>query len=439
MAERRYAPLIESAQRTLEANRMQGASDWEGRTYDFVCPSAESYPFQWLWDSAFHAICLVHVDPELAKQELRCLLQGLQPDGFMPHMLLWDSTGREEQLQQYDIVLSPDPHFTATTQPPVLARAVERIYQITNDRAFVAEVLPAVLTIFEWLGSNRDPDDDHLLSIIQPDESGLDAAPKFDVPMGMSGRASLVAPEQRAAMQRLIARYEEVRGDQAQMLHLDAFHVEEVLFNTIYGDGLRSLARLLRAVPEVQLPAPWAGLVEPPYLADELDTRAARVTSALLNKCWDEENGLFWDLWGRGESPLRVLTFTSIFPLILEDMPEPTVRRLLRDHLLEPAEFWTRYPVPSVAVDEPTFDPSFRSQAIWRGPTWVNVNWYFYWGLVRHDYGDIATELANRTFEMVMRGGQREFFNPLTAEGQGANDFSWSSLVLDLLAAEGLL
>ncbi|HLG73606.1 MAG TPA: hypothetical protein VK009_24575 [Chloroflexota bacterium] len=430
MASSRYAPLIENARRVLEANRLQGVSDWEGRRYDFVCPSAETYPFQWLWDSAFHAVCLLHVDPALAKQEVRCLLHGAQPDGFLPHMLLWDTTGREAQLQQYDIVLA-DPHFTATTQPPVLARAVECIYQATKDRDFLAEVLPPILRWFEWLSANRDPDEDGLLAILQPDESGLDASPKYDVPMGISARASLVAPEQRAAMQRLIERYQEARGDQAQMLHLDAFHVEDVLFNAIYGDGLRCLARLLDAAPDLDLPAP--------SLAGELDQRAGKVTSALLEKCWDEEAGVFWDLWGRGESQVKVLTISSLFPIILEDVPDEIVRRLLSDHLLDPAEFWTRYPVPSVALDEPSFDPSFRSQAIWRGPTWVNTNWYLYYGLVRHGYTDIAAELANRTFDMVMRGGQREFFNPLTGEGYGANDFSWTSLVLDLLHAEGHL
>jgi glycogen debranching enzyme len=434
----RYAPLIESARRVLETNRLQGASDWDGRTYDFVCPSLETYPFQWLWDSAFHAISLLHVDPALAKQEIRCLLQGAQPDGFLPHMLLWDTTGREAQLQQYDVVLA-DPHFTATIQPPVLARAVERIYQATTDREFLAEVLPSILRAFEWLASNRDPDQDGLLAIIQPDESGLDASPKYDLPMGISGRASLVAPEQRAALQRLIERYQEARGDQAQLLQLGAFQVEEVMFNAIYGDGLRCLGRLLGAVPELQLPPPWAGRGQAPYLAGELNARAEKVTAALLDKCWDEESGVFWDLWGQDESPLKVLTITSLFPLILEDLPEEIVRRLLGEHLLNPAEFWTRYPVPSVALDEPSFDPSFRSQAIWRGPTWVNTNWYLYGGLARHGYEDIATELANRTFDMVLRGGQREFFNPLTGEGYGAGDFGWTSLVLDLLHAEGHL
>src|SRR5438270_5745 len=100
----------------------QGTSDWDGRTYDYVCPSASIYPFQWLWDSAFHAISLLHVDPELAKTEIRCLLQGMQPDGFLPHILLWDVANHEADLDRC-LVVQADPHFTATSQPPVLARA----------------------------------------------------------------------------------------------------------------------------------------------------------------------------------------------------------------------------------------------------------------------------------------------------------------------------
>jgi hypothetical protein len=64
------------ARRVLRGNRQRGISAWDGRSYAFVCPSPTTYPFQWFWDSAFHAIALLHVDPELAKQEIRCLMQG---------------------------------------------------------------------------------------------------------------------------------------------------------------------------------------------------------------------------------------------------------------------------------------------------------------------------------------------------------------------------
>ncbi len=428
----KYAPLVEGARRVLEANRLSGTSEWDGKRYDFVCPSREVYPFQWLWDSAFHAIALLHVDERLAKQEMHCLLQGVQRDGFLPHMLLWDTTDQQARLNQYDIALA-HPNYTATTQPPVLPRAIARIYQATKDAEFVVGVLPAVLSYFDWLAEHRDPDGDGLLSIIQPDESGLDASPKFDLPLGMSGRASLVGPELRMAMQRLLETYGPMRSKPDELLASDVFQVEEVLFNCVYGDSLRCLAWMLRSVP---LPSDWEGA---DAVAQELDARAGRVTSGLMAKCWDDDVGVFWDLWVKDEKPLRILTFTSLFPLILEDLHPDVVRRLLKEHLLEPAEFWTRYPVPSVALDEPSFDPSFRSQAIWRGPAWVNVNWYLYWGLVKHGYGEIATELAHRTLDMVLRGGFHEFFNPLTGEGLGAEDFSSTALVLDLLWSEGLL
>ena len=125
------------ARRVLNGNRQSGISDWDGMRYDFVCPSPTHYPFQWFWDSAFHAIALLHIDPELSKQELRCLMQGAQPDGFQGHMLLWEREAHKRWLnEEYSIRLA-HPFYTATIQPPVVARAVERIFEVTGDKAFV--------------------------------------------------------------------------------------------------------------------------------------------------------------------------------------------------------------------------------------------------------------------------------------------------------------
>src|SRR5947207_11398777 len=143
-AEIDVSQVADDARRVLAGNRLHGISEWDGRTYDFVCPSRRSYPFQWLWDSCFHAIALLSVDPELAKREIRCLLQGAQPDGFLPHMLLWDKRMHSAAMRDYSIVLA-DTFFTATVQPPVLARAVWRVFQATKDRDFLLEVLPATM------------------------------------------------------------------------------------------------------------------------------------------------------------------------------------------------------------------------------------------------------------------------------------------------------
>ena len=226
-------------------------------------------------------------------------------------------------------------------------------------------------------------------------------------------------------MDRLFRAYEPHREDPARLLALDVFNWEDVMVNTIYADGLHCLAGLCRAADY------------PPAEAAEFERRARRVLAALADKCWDERVGVFWDLYGYEEQRAHTLTFSCLFPLALESLDRHMVWRLVEEHLLNEQEFWSAYPIPSVAACEPSFDPTYRTQAIWRGPTWMNVNWYIYWGLRAHGYRDLATELAKRSVAMVGLGGMREFFNPYTAEGYGAPDFAWTALVLDLIHAEG--
>lgn len=409
------------ARRVLVGNRQSGTSDWDGMRYDFVCPSPTHYPFQWFWDSAFHAIALLHVDPELSKQELRCLMQGARPDGFIGHMLLWEREAHAHWLQhEYSIRLG-HPYHTATIQPPVVARAVERIFEATGDKTFVRDMLPPMSRFFDWLARVRDPDDDGLIALIQPDESGLDASPKYDKAMGIPYEPPTdTLPTLRRSMQRLFTAYKDA-APEAQPL-LGVFLFEDVMMNSIYADGLRALATLSRAVGAPD--------------ADRFELESKRTLGALMRKCWDEEAGLFWDLSGKAEEQAKVLTFTSLFPLILPDLDARVAKRLVRDHLLSEREFWLPYPVPSVAASEVTFDPTWQTKTTWRGPTWVNVNWYLYWGLRAHGFDDVASELARRTVAMQSRGGIREFYDPFTAEGYGATDFGWSCLSLDLIAAE---
>src|SRR5919201_2634940 len=78
------------AARILAQNRRTGHAAWNDRDYAYVVPSPHSYPFQWFWDSCFHAIALTHVNPDWARQELLTLLQGAQPSGFIPHQILWE-------------------------------------------------------------------------------------------------------------------------------------------------------------------------------------------------------------------------------------------------------------------------------------------------------------------------------------------------------------
>src|SRR3989344_7690062 len=59
---------------------------------DFVytVPSTESYPYQWLWDSCFHAIAFSELDPTRGKDELRAIISEQFENGLIPHMIYWE-------------------------------------------------------------------------------------------------------------------------------------------------------------------------------------------------------------------------------------------------------------------------------------------------------------------------------------------------------------
>ena len=129
-----------------------------------------------------------------------------------------------------------------------------------------------------------------------------------------------------------------------------------------------------------------------------------------------------------------VITVISLMPLILDNIEKYKVDNLITRHLLNPQELWLPYPIPSVARSEHSFDPIYKGQDyLWKGPTWINTNWFIVQGLLKHGYKEIACELIKRTVELVSRSGFREFYNPWTGEGYGATDFGWSTLVVDLL------
>lgn len=406
-----------AARETLRGNLRTGYSAGGGQRYHYTCPSPDSYPFQWSWDSAFHAIALTHVDLALARRELDSLLHGVDGEGFLPHMLLWQDDLRDTAVRRFRIRTRG--WTSATVAPPVLARAVQRVHQAEADPWWLSAVLPRVIAVYEWLHDHRRDPRTGLLVTVQPDESGLDSSPKYDAALGLDP-AGDVGPDWHDAMRRLLDDYA-TAGLDAAARSADRFRWHDVLFNSIYVNALNVLCQLCRSVPGFG------------HLAWVFEDRAAQTLAALCAHCWDDERGVFWDIDLVRGTPVRCLTASSLMPLILRDLPATTASRLVEEHLLNEKEFWVPYPVPSVAISEPTFDPDFHTGAIFRGSSWVNLNWYLCHGLSQHGYPDVAADLAGRTVDMAARSGMRECYGPFDAAGHGATSFGWSSLVLDLM------
>jgi len=418
VARERYERMRESVRALYDRNRQRGHAAWCGYDYDFVCPSMGTYPFQWFWDSCFHTVALSHVDPERARSEVRSLLKNQQPDGFVAHVTFWQREAFEEMLKTYSIAYRT-PYLSDCIQPPVLAEAVQAAARGAGGRAFLDEVLPKVRRYFDWLDRVRDPDRDGLIATLQPDESGLDHTPKYDAYLGIAGTD---LEDFTAAWERVAGPYATVGRDPEKMFALDRFICEDVLVNTIYGENQRVLGELLESVGDA------AG-------ASAMRTRAAHTTEGLVSKCYDAEAGLFFDLAGRREERLRVNTVSSLLPLALPDIPARIAERIV-GHLTDEREYAASFPVSSVAMNEPSYAPGVvGTKLVWRGPSWMNTNWYLARGLRRHGRAEIARHVEDRSGALVERDGFREYYNPTTGEGNGARDFSWTGVVVDLLGA----
>lgn len=396
----------------------------DGRPYVFSVPSIRPYPFQWFWDSCFHAIVWAHGDWERAAAELEGLLDWQDEEGMIPHVVFWNRARVSltswhflESRNGGGLPFARKPAHTAGIQPPVIAQTAERIADAGGGNAYLEEVLPSLERYFRYLADRRDPDRDGLISIISQFESGLDHSPAYDEMLGIrkGNPASVFVRPRWAQFKNKLVDYELDR-----IFSRYSHHQEDVLVNTIYGHGLRILSRLATRTAHTSLAA-WAS------------ERADSVTAALLEHCYCDRRRLFFNLQGPEHHRPSVKTIHCLMPLILPDLPRDVADALV-EHLTDRTEFWPAYPVPSVALDEPAFSADHRlmhQRFIWRGPTSINTNWYIVQGLRQHGYHNVAEQIVTRSRELVEHGGFNEFFNPLSGAPVGAPEFGWATLVAD--------
>ena len=387
MSDSERAAAVTAAERVLRQNWREGERD--GTPYAYTAPSPGRYPWQWYWDSCFAAIVWRRFDRARARAELESLLAAQRPDGFIGHTIFWHRPVSLTRLPFYNVP-SRAASQTGTIQPPLLAWAW---------RLAVGDPLqePRIGAHLDWLASNRDLEGDGLLWIVQPDESGLDASPKFDPVWGWRSCARLGFPL-------LVHRNRRLGFDARRIRERGGPVLCETLVNTLWSLSLQAMGR-----------------------------RSA--TPALVERLWDERRGLFLDEAQPGGARPGVVTWASLAPLALPDLPDEIGRRLVEEHLLNEREFLTPVAPPSVALSEPSCDPGGGRGPIrryWRGPTWVNSAWMVWLGMRRLGYTQEAERLADGVIAAVAREGLREYYDPHTGKGLGARDFAWSALVAEL-------
>ena len=145
---------------------------------------------------------------------------------------------------------------------------------------------------------------------------------------------------------------------------------------------------------------------------------------------WDEEDGFYYDRSEKTGKLNKIKSIAGFMPLWCGAAPKSRAERLIREHLTNKDEFWVKYPVATWSKSEPDYYQERKNCCNWMGATWIPTNYMIFRGLVDYGYLDIAKQLADKTFELVVSEAfLREYYNGETGCGQGRDPFwGWSSL-----------
>ncbi len=376
------------------------------RGFQYTIPSSGTYPYQWLWDSCFHAIILSHFKIDDAKKEIFSLLSKQFQNGMIPHMIYW----KKYKNTSFPNIKWGKSGTSTITQPPMLAFAVWQIFQKDKDINFLKSVYPHLHHFYRYLLTERDPHQKHLIGIMNPDESGEDNSPRFDLPLGLQSVQTLKENTNRRL--KLVTQNIECKFD-APFCMRNFFWVKDVPFNSIMIANLKLLAKIAEKVGSGE---------DAVYFTKETADISFAMNKFML------EDGIFWSTYGEDYKKIKVKTWAIFAPLFAQIVSQKEAQDLVNKHLLNKSEFWTNFPVPTTALNEASFDP----EGFWRGPTWISTNWFIYKGLLNYGFGDIAEEIKRSSIALIQKSGFREYFNPLIGEGLGAQNFTWGGLVIDM-------
>lgn len=436
--------LCDQAIAVLDRNRVSG----------WTRAAPHLYPHQWSWDSAFIAIGLVHVDPELAMEEMRSLFRAQWRNGMIPHIVFNPDVSEEEYFPgpgRWDCArVAPDSPAGAQTsgiaQPPVHAIAVQRALRAMTPERRSRHAGEAFERLFEWhryLHSARDPEGSGLITIVHPWES-FDNSPRWDDAM----RAIEVDPDRLApytrfdlahvadASQRptraqydrylwIVDRLIDARYRVDEAYTTLPFRMKDVFFSAILVAANEALLRISvfadASIEQVEIIESWV----------ERGRRG-------LAQQWNEERTMCCDRDLVADRDVFVRTIASFSPIIAGGLTPERREALL--NVWSSAEM-TGHPdlrwklPPSTSPSEATFDP----RAYWRGPIWPVMNWLFWWALERGGGCDAADQLKRQGIQQIQEIGFAEYVEPFTGEPLGSMDQSWTAAVLlDWLAGDDL-
>ncbi len=352
----------------------------------YTAPNPAAYPWQWLWDSCFHAVCWTELGDERGLIELRTALSVQDEDGFVPHMNYVRNPGAAADLWGRD-------RASSITQPPMYGHAVAELARRGVD--VDDETVAGAEHGLRFLLFDRRRLAGGLVALCHPWESGADDSPRWDdfCPGGFS------LESWRVIKNRLVASIE--RSPSGAPLANPAFESASAGFNALVVFNARELAAV-------------TGRTAITDRADEL--------AGCLADRWDQRRRTWVDAGASALGSGRARTLDGLLPMLVA--AEPGRVDAVAADLADPSAYGGWCGPTGVHRGEPGFDP----RSYWRGPCWPQLSYLMWLGLRRHGRRAAAAHVASTAVRGAMRSGLAEYWDPDDGTGGGAIPQSWTAL-----------
>jgi hypothetical protein len=341
------------------------------------------------WDTFFAATMASIGDRDLAYADAIETLRSETQQGFVPNYARsgdWKSSDRSE--------------------PPVGSITVLGIYQRFHDRWFLEEAFAPLLGWNRWWARNRD-----VQGYMAWGSDGNNAPANLDDnSRGTRAGAILESGLDNSPM------YDDATYNAAT----HTLEFADVGLMSMYIADCDALAAIADDLGEAAA-------------ASEIRERATRYRAKLAT-LWNNDAGIFLnkDLH-TGQFSSR-LSPTNFYPLLAKAATPQQAAVMIKNHLLNPKEFWGEWIIPSIARD----DPAFNDQNYWRGRIWGPMNYLVYLGLRNYDQPEVQRQFAEKSYALFLQewrknGHVHENYNGVTGTGDDVTSsdrfYHWGALL----------
>jgi hypothetical protein len=353
----------------------------------YTVPNGTVYPFQWLWDSCFHALVWHALgEPGRAVSELAHLFRTQSSLGFVPHVdYEWAPLHHAEFWGREG--------HSSITQPPMFGHAVAELARAGVD---VATLVGPARRGLSFLLDHRTRIDG-LVSLCHPWESGGDDSPRWDhwCPGGWDpGRWYDVKGELVLAVE---------HAPDGSPLANPSFRVAAASFNALVAYNALELADVTAD--------------------DGLRAQALELVDA-LDRRWDAAAATWVDAGDSEATSGRARTLEALLPVLVSRRSDAVEAAFAQ--LRDGGAFGGRSGPSQVHRREPSFAP----RTYWRGPAWPQLTYLCWRAAVERDRRDDASALGAMLVDGAVRSGWAEYWDADDGTGLGAAPQSWATLAV---------